>query len=89
MIPPRAWFAQIWPFAGGKHALHGGYLALREQPHLLADIAMRNYVFAPCPDKIAEGRRRCALEIISLAGMDPRALWDVIEAKPANQEKRA
>jgi hypothetical protein len=76
------YFAQFWPYDTGKRAVHGGYLALKAHPHLLADIALRNHVFAECPDQIAEGRRRAALEIIKLCNLDPNQLWGVIATKP-------
>ncbi|MFT4115430.1 hypothetical protein [Bradyrhizobium sp.] len=51
-------------------------------PATLADIALRNNVFAPInePDAhkaaIAEGRRQAALEIFKLANIDPATLFD-------------
>jgi hypothetical protein len=84
----REWYAQVWPWAAGKAAVHAGYESLRSMPHVLADIALRNHVFSPCADQVAEGRRRAALEILKLCKMDPSALWDVIEAKPRNEERR-
>lgn len=91
----RIHFGQTWPFTPGKMALTADYQALRSMPHLLADIALRNYVFAPIPEQksaygagIAEGRRQCALELIKLSTLDHAALWNVIEAKPKPTEIR-
>lgn len=89
----RVLFRQFWPYVPGKRAVQSGYLALKGHPHVLADIALRNYVFADAPSaatlydagRIA-GRREAALEIIRLARLDPASLWDVIEAR-TNSEK--
>jgi hypothetical protein len=72
------WFGAVWPDAVQRRRVAAQYAALAENKLLLADIAARNYVFAPAPGAenlfeagIAEGRRRAALEIIELAGADP------------------
>lgn len=91
----RVHFTQVWPRDGGKRALLADYLTLKGAPHLLADIAVRNYVFAPIPPAkstyaagVAEGRRQCALELIRLCGLEAAALWDVIESKPRPTDDR-
>lgn len=80
---------QHWPFSAGRSAVISDYVTLGAQhPHLLADIALRNNVFSQADAgneyelAIAEGRRRCALEIITLAGAGYNELWDLIEKKP-------
>lgn len=79
---PR-WFASIWPSPARRMAVIAGYSSLATRhPSTLADIALRNYVFAPVRvgnDReawIAEGRRQCALEIFKLAKIDPATLFD-------------
>lgn len=89
----RALFRQFWPSVPGKRSVYAGYLALKAHPQTLADIAMRNYVFADPPKglsdrdgAILEGRRQCALEIVRLSRLDPATLWDVIEGKTAAEK---
>jgi len=77
------WFRQMWPTAARRHAAMAGYRALGQQhEETLADIALRNHVFSECPDQVAEGRRRAALEIFKLAKIDLDRIWDAIERKP-------
>lgn len=78
----RTWFAKVWPQGQMRLRVVGEYAALKSSPHLLADIAARNFVFQPLPEDphrmaICEGRRRAALEILELAKVDPRGLADV------------
>jgi hypothetical protein len=80
---------QHWPFADARGAVLDGYRALGStHRHVLADIALRNHVFHDTPAgdatalAIAEGRRRCALEIFQLATCSGGALYDLIEKKP-------
>lgn len=90
---PFAWFWEMWPRGEGKRAVIRDYLALREMPHLLADIALRGHVFsawdAPPGDVfgagVMEGRRRLALELLELTGMPPQELWGFIERAPTNR----
>ena len=77
---------QCWPTLSARSAVLSGYRALGAQhKHVLADIALRNHVFAPLPvgDALtiarAEGRRECALEIYQLAKIDPDLLWRLLE----------
>lgn len=70
---PR-WFAAIWPNARRRWVIINQYRGLgTHHKEMLADIALRNNVFAPNREDsdrmawIAEGRRQCALEIIKLA----------------------
>lgn len=79
---PR-WFASYWPRAERRWVVINGYRAFATvHPHVLADIALRNNVFAairendPHKAAIAEGRRQCALEIFKLANIDPATLFD-------------
>lgn len=79
---PR-WFASYWPTAQRRWLVINGYRAFATNYQTtLADIALRNYVFAPirvANDReawIAEGRRQCALEIFKLANIDPATLFD-------------
>jgi hypothetical protein len=79
---PR-WFATYWPSAQRRWLVITGYRALAMQhKDTLADIALRNNVFAPIresdPHKaaIAEGRRQCALEIFEMAQIDPATLFE-------------
>lgn len=95
LLELRAWFFQAWPRLGGKRAVLSGYLALKAQPHVVADICMRNYVLRDAPAgneielAIAEGRRRCAMEIMRLAGLELEDLWKVIEASaPSKPNER-
>jgi hypothetical protein len=79
---PR-WFASIWPDSQKRWAIINGYRVIGvNHPNVLADIALRNNVFAPIRESdphrcaIAEGRRQCALEIFKLANIDPATLFD-------------
>lgn len=78
---PR-WFAAMWPDSQRRWVIINGYRVIgANHPNVLADIALRNNVFAPIrendPHKaaIAEGRRQCALEIFKLANIDPNTLF--------------
>lgn len=78
------WFRGLWPDDQRRWSIINGYTAFATQhKDVLADIAVRNYVFAPIresdPHKaaIAEGRRQCALEIFKLANTDPSTLFDL------------
>lgn len=84
--------AQLWPFAGGRGAVVADYAAIGAQhQHFLADIALRNNVMQDAPAgsdlelAIAEGRRRCAVEIITLCGVGYGELWSMIERKPRGE----
>ena len=86
---------QHWPFPAGRGAVVAGYRALGiTHRHVLADIALRNHVFNDAPAAselelaIAEGRRRCAVEIINLANCNFDQLWALIEKKPPPTESR-
>lgn len=79
---PR-WIISIWPKAEQRWLVITGYRSFATHHSIvLADIALRNFVFAPIretdPHKsaIAEGRRQCALEIFKLANIDPATLFD-------------
>jgi hypothetical protein len=90
---PVAWFRQVWPFRTRRWAVITEYAALRQSPHLLADIALRGGVYgslARSPgdvfgDGINEGRRQLANEILSLAKQDPGELYAIIERKPVSK----
>lgn len=86
---------QHWPFAGGRAAVVADYATIGAQhKHALADIALRNHVMGDAPAgsdielAIAEGRRRCAIEIITLCGAGYEELWGMIERKPTRGEDR-
>lgn len=73
------WFGQVWPDRVRRLQVAAQYNDIGREA--LADIALRNYVFAPAPqhiDAIAlariEGRREAALEIIQMSTVDPMAL---------------
>lgn len=76
------WFRQMWPEAQRRWLALQGYRSLQMHPSTLADIALRNNVFAPIREgtphmaAIAEGRRQCALDIIKLANMDAATLFE-------------
>jgi hypothetical protein len=91
---PR-WFANIWPDSQRRWVIINGYQAIgKAHPSVLADIALRNNVFAPIresdPHKaaIAEGRRQCALEIFKLANMDPAALFELTQVNRRTGDQR-
>lgn len=76
------WFAAMWPDNQRRWVIINGYQAFAaNHPAVLADIALRNNVFAPIRERdphlaaIAEGRRQCALEIFKLANIDPATLF--------------
>lgn len=90
---PR-WFASYWPQAQRRWLVINGYRAFATHHQAaLADIALRNYVFAPIrlsSDReawIAEGRRQCALEIFKLANVDPATLFALtqVDRKPGEK----
>jgi hypothetical protein len=76
---PR-WFAAYWPNAARRWKVLNGYRGIDKET--LADIALRNSVFAPIREgdahkaAIAEGRRQCALEIFKLANVDVSELFE-------------
>jgi hypothetical protein len=78
----RKWFGVVWRDQVLRVRVAGEYSSLKASPHMLADIAARNFVFAHLPDDphamaVAEGRRRCALEILQLARVDPGEIANV------------
>lgn len=89
----RRWYAAIWRDKPLRLRVAGEYRALATSKHLLADIAVRNHVFAPAPDAanlfaagVAEGRRRAALEIFDLVRIDPRELAEVTVRQPRGDD---
>lgn len=88
------WFRNMWPDDQRRWVIINGYQAFgKNHPTVLADIALRNNVFAPIRERdehaaaIAEGRRQCALEIFKLANVNPSdlfALTQVNRTKPEN-----
>jgi hypothetical protein len=89
------WFRAMWPNAQRRWVIINSYRAIGQaHPSVLADIALRNNVFAPIrendPHKaaIAEGRRQCALEIFKLANVDPVTLFDLTQVDRKPGEKR-
>lgn len=78
------WFRSFWPDEQARIEVMRGYTMLATSHRkTLADIALRNNVFAPVNEPnahlaaIAEGRRQCALEIFKLANMDIGALFEM------------
>jgi len=74
----------MWPNELQRTRLGGEYAALRQSQLLLADLCQRNHVFRPAPNSeslftagVAEGRRRCVLELLQLTRIDPMALTEV------------
>lgn len=83
-----AWALTMWPNAAQRMQVAGEYAALQRSQHLMADLALRNHVYAPGPDVdnlyaagVAEGRRRVVLEIFKLARIDPQAVARLHRAK--------
>jgi hypothetical protein len=76
------WFAEMWRADDRRWAVLNSYQALAQHKDLLTDIALRNHVFSPIhapSDReaaIAEGRRQCALELFTLANVDPATLFE-------------
>lgn len=75
------WFPAVWPATAQRLRVAAEYAAMRDHRLMLADIAMRNFVFAAAPDAaslfdagIAEGRRRAALEIFDAMRVDPQEI---------------
>lgn len=87
----------MWPTKARRERALQGYRALGMQHReTLADIAYRNNVFNELPlgmrrddVLIAEGRRRCAIEICKLANMDVDLLWEQIEKREQPREGQA
>jgi hypothetical protein len=90
------WFPGAWRSPQQRLRVAGEYAALANSRHLLADLTMRNFVFAPVegpPGRegdtfergVAEGRRRCVLEILELARVDPHTIA-ALETQP--QQRR-
>ncbi|UPJ43925.1 hypothetical protein IVB40_07600 [Bradyrhizobium sp. 40] len=78
------WFRTVWGDDQRRMEVIRGYIAFGGQfKATLADIALRNHVFAPINEPnahlaaIAEGRRQCALEIFKLANVDHLALFEL------------
>jgi hypothetical protein len=86
------WFRTVWGDDQRRMEVLRGYAAFKAARYseldrrarlALADIALRNNVFAPInePDPhlaaIAEGRRQCALEIFKLASVDIASLFEL------------
>lgn len=76
------WFANMWRAPDRRWAVLNAYPAfVAQNKDMFADIALRNNVFGPIhaiSDRdyfIAEGRRQCALEIFTLANIDPATLF--------------
>lgn len=91
---PR-WFSTVWPDLSRRLRVLQGYRALElNYKDTLADIAVRNYVFAPnhaANDReawIAEGRRQCALEIFKLAQIDTASLFERTKVDRSTGENR-
>jgi hypothetical protein len=87
-----AWFRRAWLSTQARFRVFGEYAALRQSTYLLSDIAQRGGVHQvqapPCDLYRAgwnEGRRSLALEIIQMAGCDPRELIDVVERRSRNE----
>ncbi len=86
------WFWQMWPTRARRHTAMSGYRGIPEET--LADIALRNYVFAPAPAAgdlfgagVNEGRRLAALEIFKNARMDLETVWAAIERKSQTENR--
>lgn len=75
------WFPVAWPDRMLRLRVAGEYASIASHRHMLADIAMRNFLFEPAPDgadlAIIEGRRRAALEIFQMARVNPADIADV------------
>lgn len=78
------WFRTVWGDDQRRMEVLRGYIAFGSQfKATMADIAVRNNVFAPINEPnphlaaIAEGRRQCALEIFKLASIDHAALFEM------------
>lgn len=78
------WFRTVWGDEQRRMEVIRGYIAFGDKfKSTLADIALRNNVFAPIRETtdreaaIAEGRRQCALEIFKLANIDHLALFEM------------
>lgn len=89
-----SWFRQIWINPQKRWAVLGEYANLKNSPYLLADIALRGFVFSrkPAPKDIYEagkfeGRRELALEIVQLAEVDPAEIFRLVERKPEEKSK--
>jgi hypothetical protein len=82
-----AWFGAAWRERIMRMRVLGEYAALRQSPLVLADIALRGGIDRPAfepgdPYKTAwnDGRRALAQEILELAKIDPRTVFDTIDA---------
>lgn len=83
------WFNTVWPATGPRLAVIHEYGAMKQMPHVLADIAMRGGVWRPAhvandPTTSAwnDGRRALALEILELVDMPPQQLLRLIDMTP-------
>jgi hypothetical protein len=88
----RKWFSVVWGDQVLRLRVAGQYSSLKASPQMLADIAARNFVFAQLPDDphamaVAEGRRRCALELLELARVDVDEIANVRFALPSNKRE--
>lgn len=90
----RNLFRHRWPFRDKAQAVIGSYVTVGVQHRLfLTDIALDNHVFGPGPEAtnlfqagVAEGRRRCALEIFERCSVNPQLLWELVEQRPGTKE---
>ncbi len=87
-----AWFRRAWITTNARLRVMGEYAALARSPHLLSDIAQRGGVFRaahvpgdPYTTAWNDGRRSLAIEIIEMAGCDPRTLLDIVERRPRTE----
>jgi hypothetical protein len=75
------WFPVAWPDRTLRLRVAGEYQTLAACRYMMADIAMRNFLFEPAPEgadlAIIEGRRRAALEIFQMARVNPADIADV------------
>jgi hypothetical protein len=91
--PLDAHLLSAWPTDANRQLVLSGYEAMKQQPLLLADIALQGGVFlenSPAFDAqslaIFEGRRQMALRLIKAAGTDPLLLFDLIERRKPRQK---
>jgi hypothetical protein len=83
------WYRRLYRDPIQRMRVAAEYRAMAGSRHMLADLAIRNFVYSPTPDTdnlfiagINEGRRRAALEIFDMVNVDPHALGDVTVQPP-------
>lgn len=89
----RRLFRERWPTQAKAQDVVRSYAAIGQQHRgFLTDIALDNHVLSAGPPAsnlyeagLAEGRRRCALEIFQRCSVNPQLLWELVEQRSGKE----